>query len=245
MKKICRDNFFKRPLPYYRMRAMSKYLSGIVLFLFLSVLKTEAQTEQVLNTQLFVFPDFSVGVVRMKNNEKINLALNYNLVSQKMVFQQKNQIFDMVNYDKVDTVYIHERKFVPFETVFCEVLVNGPVTLLIQHRGRIKQPPKPAAYGGTSEVSSSKYISNLQMGSQVYRMKTDAPVVVELDPAFWIRKDNQVYPVFNKKGLEKIFSDRMTEIKEFISRRRIDTRNPVHLISVVNYYTEISQERIP
>ncbi len=224
---------------------MLRYLNGIVLLLFLINAKTGAQTEQVLNTQLFVFPDFSVGVVRMKNNEKINLALNYNLVTQKMVFQQKNQVFDMVNYDKVDTVYIHERKFVPFESVFHEVLVNGPVTLFMQHRGRIKQPAKPAAYGGTSEVSSSKYISNLQMGSQVFRMKTDAPVVVDLDPAFWIRKDDLMYPVFNKKGLEKVFSDRGNEVKEFINRRKVDTRNPVHLISVVNYYNELSQERIP
>ena len=224
---------------------MSRYLIGVLNLMFLFSLSAESQEDLKFNSELFVFPDFSIGVVRMKNNEKINLALNYNIVTGKMVFKQKNQIFDMVNYDKVDTVYIQQRKFVPFENVFYEVLDKGPVVLFIQHRGRIKQPPKPAAYGGTSEVSSSKYINNLQMGAEVYRRSSEAPLIVESDPEFWIRKDEKMYLVTNRNGLLKIFSDRKTELREFLTRRKIDTRNPVHLKSVIEYYYSMNQERMP
>lgn len=223
---------------------MSKYYIGIVSLFLLTALTVEAQQEAIKHPEQFVFPDFSVGVVKMKNKEKLALALNYNIVTEKMVFRQKNQIFDMVDYSNVDTVYIHERRFVPFENVFYEVLVNAPVSLL-QHKGIIKSPPRPAAYGGTSELSSSTYVSNLRMGNDVYRLNSDEPIIIEPDPIIWIRKDIEMNAVFNQKNLLKIFSDRKSEIKEFISQKRIDSKNPIHLISVVNFYNELSQERRP
>jgi hypothetical protein len=211
----------------------------------MAVVKIEAQPATADNPEQYIFPDFSVGVVKMKDKGKVALALNYNVVTEKMVFRQKNQVFDIVDYSKVDTVYIHERKFVPLNNVFYEVLVNAPVSLFIQHKGKIKPPSRPAAYGGTSELSSSTYVNNLRMGNDVYRLNSDAPVIIEPDPLIWIRKDNEMYAVFNQKSLLKVFSDRKNEIKEFISGNKIDSKNPGHLIRVVNYYNELLQERMP
>lgn len=224
---------------------MSKYFIGILSMIFLATSVLEAQPEGVKNYAQFLFPDFSVGVVKMKNLERVNLALNYNVVTQKMVFMQKNQIFDIVGYSQVDTVYIHERKFVPSDNVFYEVIVNAPVSLFIQHKGKIVPPSKPAAYGGTSELSSSRYINNLPMGNDVYRLDSDTPVNIEPDPLIWIRKDNEMYPVFNQKSLMKIFSDRKNELKEFISKNHIDAKNPQDLMRVVKYYNQLSRERMP
>jgi hypothetical protein len=83
------------------------------------------------------------------------------------------------------------------------------------------------------------------MGNDVYRLNSDAPVIIEPDPLIWIRKDNEMYAVFNQKSLLKVFSDRKDEIKEFISGNKIDSKNPGHLIRVVNYYNELLQERMP
>jgi len=212
---------------------MSRLLICIISVFFPGSLEIEAQLDTVKNPEQYVFPEFSVGVVRLKSNEKVNLALNYNVVREKMVFNQNNQIFDMINYSLVDTVYIHERKFVPFEKVFYEVLVNGTASLFIQHKGNIKIPPKPAAYGGTSEVSSSNYIDNIQLATDVYRMKREVEVIIEPDPVIWIRKDNKMYAVFNQKNLLKIFKDRKSEIRNFIEKNKVNTGNPGHLAGVV------------
>ncbi len=224
---------------------MSKYYIGIVSLFLLAAFRIEAQPEAIKHPEQFVFPDFSVGVVKMKNKEKLALALNYNVVTEKVVFRLKNQIFDMVEYSNVDTVFIHERKFVPLENVFYEVLVNAPVSLFIQHKGKIQSPPRPAAYGGTSELSSSTYVNNLRMGNDVYRLNSDEPITIVPDPIIWIRKDNEMHAVLNQKSLLKIFSDRKNEIKEFISQNRVDSKNPGHLIGVVNYYNGLSQDKMP
>ncbi len=83
------------------------------------------------------------------------------------------------------------------------------------------------------------------MEGDVYRMKGDAPVIIEPVPIIWIRKDNKMHPVFNKKSLLKIFTDRKDEIKEFISVNQFNPKNPGHLIDLVNYYNGLLQERMP
>ncbi len=238
-------NFSYELYLFIKNKAMLRSLTGIFCLFFLVMITLNAQPDGVKNPEQFVFPDFSVGVVKMKGKEKVALALNYNVVTEKMVFRQKNQIYDMVEYSRVDTVYIHERKFVPYNNIFYEVLVNAPVSLFIQHKGNIKPPPRPAAYGGTSEVSSSTYVSNIRLGNDVYRLANDETVIIEPDPLIWIRKDNEMHAILNQKSLLKIFSDRKNEVKEFISQNRVDSKNPGHLIGVVNFYNGLSQERRP
>lgn len=127
----------------------------------------------------------------MKNSEKAVLRLNFNIVTEKMVFMQKGMIYDILNIESIDTIYINERRFVPEGKVFYEVLVKGPVSLYLQNAGRVKSPSRPAAYGGTSELSSSTYINNMKLGNQVFRMESKPEIKVLYDPVLWIRKDNE------------------------------------------------------
>ena len=195
-----------------------------------------SQQDTVRNPEQFLFPEFSVGVARMQSGEKIILELNYNIVSEKMVFMQKKQIFDIVNPSLIDTIFIEGRKFIPSGKVFYEIVVNGQASFFIQHKGAVKKPPRPAAYGGTSEVSSSTYINNLKMGSNVYRMEQNTEIIIEPCSLYWIRKNHEMYLVTNKKSLLEIFADRKREVKEFMSKPKFDTENSEQLKDLVNYY---------
>jgi hypothetical protein len=195
-----------------------------------------SQQDTVSNPDQFLFPEFSVGVAKTKNGEKAVLSLNYNIVTEKMVFMQGKQIFDIVNQSIIDTVFIEGRKFIPFGKVFYEIAVGGNASFFIQHKGAVKKPPRPAAYGGTSEVSSSTYINNLKMGSNVYRMDQNTEIIIEPGSLYWIRKNYEMYLVTNKKSLLEIFADRKREVKEFMSKPKFDTENPEQLKDLVNYY---------
>ncbi len=108
----------------------------------------KGQADTVRNPEQFLFPEFYVGVAKMLNGEKVVLNLNYNIITEKMVFMQKNQIFDIVNQETIDTVYIEGRRFIPRGKVFNEVLADGKATFFVQHKGSVRKPSRPAAYGG-------------------------------------------------------------------------------------------------
>ena len=219
---------------------VKRNITGLILLLFSFSLKINAQSDTTMIPEQFLFPEFSMGVLKMKNGEKVILNLNYNVVTEKMVFKQKDRIYDMVNYSNVDTVFIYQRKFVPVGKVFYEVLVNAPVSLFVQHKGTIKNPSRPAAYGGTSDVSSSTYISNLRIGNDVFRMDNNQEVLIVPKPVSWIRKNNEMYAVINQRHFRKIFPDRKNEMREFIRQNNLDLENCDHLIKVVHYYNGLS-----
>jgi hypothetical protein len=176
----------------------------------------------------------------MKSSEKVVLKLNYNVVTEKMVFIQKGKIFDIVNYEAIDTIYIEERKFIPHGKVFYEVLVNAPVSLFIQNKGTVKQPSRPAAYGGTSDVSSSTYISNLKLGNDVYRMNRKAEIKIFPASVIWIRKNNEMVAVSQKNQVMKILSDKKSEVREYINNYRTDFENPDYMKSLITFYNSLS-----
>jgi hypothetical protein len=187
---------------------------GIILYSI--IFDLDAQSEQFKNLPQYLFPDFSTSTIKMKVGKSMNLILNYNIISGKMVFLQKDQVFDMVNPDATDTVFINDRKFIPVGKVFYEVLIEKPVYLYIEHKGKIEEPGKPAAYGGTSQVSSSSYLSGVEMNSSFYNMKLPGELIVKSDQVFWISINSNKYSFNNERQFAKIFPGKEDMIKSYI-----------------------------
>jgi hypothetical protein len=213
----------------------------LIIIILLSAMSSgiKAQVDTVRNPEQFLFPEFFVGVAKMLNGEKVVLNLNYNIITEKMVFMQKNQIFDIVNQETIDTVYIEGRRFIPRGKVFNEVLADGKATFFVQHKGSVRKPSRPAAYGGTSEVSSSTYVSNVRLGNDRFRMKNNAEIIIETGSLYWIRKDNNMNLVTGKKSLLTIFSDKKSEVKTYMGRSKFDAENPDQLNNLVKYYNSL------
>jgi len=219
----------------------------IVFFALLVIIdaKGNAQSPETDNPDQFLFPEFTIGVIKLKNGEKVNLNLNYNIVSEKMVFYQNDQLFDVINRSAIDTVYIQSRKFITADNSFFEVIVPGPTTLLAQNTGKVKSPPRPAAYDGTSEVSSSTYIDNMRFGGEVYRMKRDAPVIVIPEVIYWVKTSEALEPVTGKGKLLKLLDDRKPELKSRMNSDDFDIREGEDLVNLIAYYNSLGPDKRP
>ena len=211
----------------------SRFMFGIILFS--ATFNLHAQSEEFQNLPQYLFPEFSTGTVKMKVGNKRTLILNYNIVTEKMVFFQKDQVFDMINPETVDTAIINDRKFIPMGKVFYEVIMDRPVSLFLEHIGKIMDPGKPAAYGGTSQVSSSNYISTLQMNSSVYNMKLQGDLSVKPDPVFWIFINSKMYSFVNERQFEKIFQGKEKEIRSYIKKNHLKFENSKNVKELVQF----------
>ncbi len=222
-----------------------KTISLLLILLLTYTTGSNAQTPETENPDQFLFSEFSVGIIKLKNGEKVALNLNYNLVTEKMVFYQGDQLFDVVNRSAIDTVYIQSRKFITANNVFYEVLVHGRLSLLAQNTGKVKAPPRPAAYDGTSEVSSSTYIDNMKFGGEVFRMKRDAPVVVIPEIIFWIKNDEILEPVTGKGKLLRIMEERKSEINTYLKDTELDIKQKDDMMKITAYFNSLAGERMP
>lgn len=197
-----------------------KSLAGLIIII--AVLELSAQTKPDGSAPQFLFPEFVKGEIRLKNGKSQFALLNYNTVSEQVVFRQDEKIFDLINVENIDTVYIYKSKFIPSEKNFYrELLLNGSVPLFVEHKGSLLPPAKPGAYGTTSQVSSSTYLSSTQLQSGYYNLKLPQDYDVKVEPVFWVFKDGSMASFISEKQFLKIFPASAEELKKYIRQDRI------------------------
>jgi hypothetical protein len=211
----------------------------IVALLLLQLNPVYSQIELYTNLPQFLNPEFSTSRVKMKAGKDLTLLLNYNMITEKMIFFQKDQVYDLLNQSSVDTIYMNENRFVPNGNAFYEVFPGSHLAFFIQHRGRIMSPPKPAGYGGTSEISSSTYITRIDIGSQVYNMKLENDLRIKYDPLFWVRINDNMVSFVNEKQLLKIFPGKEDSIKQYIKKNRLKFDKREDLVKIWGFCNDL------
>lgn len=219
-----------------------KRLSKISLFLIInaglllvSTQHLNGQVDTLPNPGQYLYSEFSKARVATKAGSDLNMLANYNIVTEMMVFLQKGKVYDLIDYHNVDTIYFKNATYIPGEKAFYEVAVPGQVSLLIRHMGTIQDPPKPAAYGGTSDVSSSNYINNMQIGSNIYRLKQDTALIIKPSEEFLIGTGEKVIPFRSEKQFITIFPELRSELKVYFKQNKIHFDREADLVKLVKY----------
>ncbi|GEO07796.1 hypothetical protein [Segetibacter aerophilus] len=88
----------------------------------------------------YVFPTFVEGTAKQKSGEVNKALFNYNTVTEEMIFDQGGKQLALDKIENIDTVYIEDRKFIPFGNVFYEVATTGKIPLFIQHKMQLIPP---------------------------------------------------------------------------------------------------------
>jgi len=207
-------------------------------------LSGQFSVDSLKNPNQYLFPDFTTARVATKVGKDLYLMANYNIVTEVIVFHQRGQIYDLADYHNVDTIYFKDNTFIPGEKLFYEVSVSGPVSLLIRHRGSILPPPKPAAYGGTSEVSSSTYVNYVQMnGGNAYRLKNETSLIIRPSDEYYIRMGESISPFNSKKKFISLFPEIETELNAYLKKNKVRFDNKDDVTELVKYCNSLRGER--
>ena len=209
-----------------------------IVVLLLIILPLKAQTNSDGSSPQYLFSGFSPGQVKMKNGKAQSTMLNYNTVTERMVYEKDGNLYDLVNIEMIDTIFLKNKNFVPVGKVFYEILVDAPISLFVQNKGELLSPGAPAAYGGTSQVSNSKYMTSVELSAGYYNLKLPADYIVKTDQVFWIRKDNNMSSFINEKQFLKLFPGREAELKLFIKQNRLKFDKLPNLVRLVEHCNE-------
>lgn len=229
-------NRFK--MTHFVLRIITGKSIMVVLVLTL-VLPLKSQTKPDGSAPQFLFQDYSISKVRMKNGQNQTLILNYNTVSEKMVYQKDGNLYDMVNPQMVDTIFLQDCKFVPAGSVFYEVLLTAPISLFVQYKGELIPPGAPAGYGVNSQVSNTKMMNSVDLAGGHYNLKLPEDFKVKVDPVYWIRRGSEMFNFMNERQFLKLFPDKETEFKKFIKQNRIKIDKHADLVKLIRFCNEL------
>jgi len=181
----------------------------------------------------YVFNEFSPGTVKMKSGETYNQVLNYNILTGEMIFENEGKYLAIASPGDVDTVYINDRKFIPLNNKFYEVLVNSNMPLLLEFTFTIREPGASIGYGATSNTTASTSLQTLVSTGGAYNLKLPDGFVVTPGYTYWIRKDNKLEKAGSSKQLSKIFPDKSDMINDLVKKNNINFSKREDVIMLV------------
>ena len=164
---------------------------------------------------------------------------NYNTVSEKIVYENGNEVYDLINLAMIDAVLIHEQMFVPVGKIFHEVLLIAPIPLLVQYKGEIMAPGKDVGFGSKSLVSSVETLTSVKLSMGYYNLKLPVDYSVKIEKVYLTGRDGNSASFANEKQFLKIFPGKEFELKSFIKRNHIRFDRSTDVKSLIKYCNEL------
>jgi len=223
---------------------MKKLLSGaagLILMLLTACPPLGAQTDDELSGMpQLLYPGFSEATIIFKDGRTKKMQMNYNMASGKMVFRESGNIFDLQTPELIDTVVINGTKFVKSGSRFLELLLNAPVSLLLDHKGEIVPAGKPAGYGGTSQVSATTTISGMSSGSAYYNLKLPPQYIVKTEKIYVLKDEEGNLSNFStSRQFLKLFPQLETQLQEFIKKNKIKFGEKEDVAKLIEFHNSL------
>ena len=186
----------------------------------------------------YLFPAFTRGTVLMKSGVKNETMLNYNSLTEEMIFEQQGKKLAIGQLEQVDTVYVAGRKFFLLQNKFVEIIYHAKYDLYAEHKCNLKDPGKPAAYGGTSQTSSTTSYSSYSANGQMYELKL--PEGFETNPylIYWLKKDGKLSKFLSVRQLSKLFEEQSVLFKKYIKENKVSENDPASVVVLIKYLEE-------
>ena len=201
-----------------------KYKS-LLLLLSISI---SLHAQETVNLSHYVFPDFQPGVVLLKNGVRNNAKLNYNAASEEMVFDENGKMLAIGDavLPQIDTVFVSDEKSIRLNNKFVKIIIDEPeIDLFVEHKCRLIPPGKPAAYGGTSQTSSTTSYSSIMSDGKVYNLKLPDDYKVIPYNVFWINRNGKLQSFSNIGQLKRIYRDKKKIIDNYLKKNDVKLTN--------------------
>jgi hypothetical protein len=173
----------------------------------------------------------------MKTGARNTAMLNYNSLTEEMIFEQKGRklAVSAKELELIDTIFINDRKFVPLNSKFVELVHHQKWDLYVEFKCKAEPPGKPSGYGGTSKTSAISSYSSILSEGYAYELKL--PDGYTLDPYvhYWLNKSGDINKFTNMRELKKMFEEKEDLFKTYQKEHRVKYEDQESIIQFIKY----------
>lgn len=218
---------------------MNKFMSFREVILIVLVL---AMAVTDLNAQgyIFLFKDFTPATFHMKDRSFAKSKINVDTKGQKIYYIQDENIMELTNLHKIDTIAVGPRRFVMKDGMICEYLKNEAGGIYINWKLRDSYVGKEGAMGLTTQGKidvmqipglDSKYSIN-NMGK--YEDETDV-WTIHNENNYIFKYNGREYRFRRLAELYKAFPEKAEGIKSFVRENNITLKSTAEAVRVIYY----------
>lgn len=194
--------------------------------------------------RLFLFDHFQDGTVRMKNQAKTSVSLNYDTANRQMLFKQGGEMMVMVGIELVDTIYMGSRKFFPAgRSLFLEAVSVKNGTIYINWILKKQFKGKKGAYGQVLQTNVETINTSYWTNSEYKHESADVYSLLN-ENEYWLKHNTKFVKCKNEKSLLRLFPGKESMIKKFIKENKIDFHSTEQVVNLLNYCLGITKHNI-
>lgn len=183
----------------------------------------------------YVLLEFVDGIILMKTGIKNSAMLNYNSMTEEMIFESNGKKLALMNLHKIDTIYAKERIFVPYENKFIELVYHNKLELYAIHKCRVSDPGKQTAFGGSSQLSSTTAYSSIAGVGQVYELTLPDGFQALPYSDYCLKIGERLANFNNLRQLTKLFEEKNDQIKRYVRENKVKYEDQESLIGLIRF----------
>ena len=210
----------------------------LALCLFFQAAQAQAGTDE-LKRSVYVFDRFTNGSVRLKSGALEQAPLNYNAEKQGIAFLKEGQYYDLVGLETVDTVYLNDKKFVPVEGHFYELIQAQPFELYATYTCKAQPVTATTEHNGSLRKDANQ-ISNTVSDVYVTRQYR-GDYAMEFRKHYWVKRYRNFYKVDTEKQIMKLYPKKEAQIRNYIKEQQINFNDQNDVVKLLRFCSEQTQ----
>ena len=185
----------------------------------------------------YLFSEFEQGTVLLNNGKNDVKLLNYNTLAEQLLFDSQGRILAVPEeqMDRIDTVFIRDRRFVMLSGKLVELLHRSHWELYVEHKCDLKEQGKDAGYGGRSQTSAISTPSAVGLGDFVYSLQLPEGFETRRYSFYWLKQGEQLKQFVNMKQLKKIYKDKSDLFSEYLKDHQVEFEDQQSIIQLISH----------
>lgn len=207
----------------------------IITFITCAYCNVFAQADKnVKQLTQYLFPDFTEGTVLQKSGSVTKTNLNYNTLTQEMIFKQNDQLLAIADPASVDTVFLNGTKFIYANNVFYQVVTNTPVALYIQYQSDIVSSGAETGFGKTQTTAASG-LTDLKSSGKAYALSLTDEYSIKNKTVYLLKKDGNYITINNLKDVKNVFTGKENVIDDYAKKNKISFKKTDDIIKLIEF----------
>lgn len=200
---------------------MKRYLFSIACVVFVFCATAQNNPEETQSP--YVFPAFESGTIYFTNGDETEKKLNYNGVTEEMIYWADGRKLAVDNLSEIDKILIKNRLFIPSDGKFFEKISECQAGPYIRYNYRLEGPEKPSGYGSSSQTTATTSYTTLTDDKMYYELKLPADFKVVRSSSFYFTNGTEWAEVSNKRHAWKLYgNEHKDQIKRFVKKQKIN-----------------------
>jgi hypothetical protein len=193
---------------------------------------------QPVALQHYILDSFTNGTVLQKSGAVTSQPLNYNVLTGEMIFDAGGRYLAIAEPQNVDTVFIQNRKFVPIDNKFYELLTNTPVPLFLEYTCTVQEPGSSVGYGAASNATAATPLKTLINTGGAYALKLPDDFKIKVSHNYWVLKDGNLKKTNTVQQLINTFPHKKRFIADWVKAELTNFSHPNDVIRLVQQLGE-------